>query len=278
MPKKITYQDKTNKLPIIDAVSQATAEDFNHIKEVVNDHADAIDKKLDFVSVPRIIDDLTTPIANAGLSANQGLILKNLIDNIWSILTSDDTNLDELQEVVDFIKQNKEDLQNLTIPNIAGLQQEITEIYEAIGNTGGIEVIKHGKILRFKVSGNINDTIWESGDFGYGFTGDGFFLKPGIYISGDPQKRESWSTTEGDIMTYDCSIPPDLTITTSGTISGDSQVTLRAISSTSNMVFTWTGFSEGINPINVFAQGEYTVKATNTLSGCSAEKTVLITN
>ncbi|WP_281991398.1 hypothetical protein [Aquimarina aggregata] len=118
MPKKITYQDKTNKLPIIDAVSQATAEDFNHIKEVVNDHADAIDKKLDFVSVPRVIDDLTTALSNAALSANQGFILKNIINNILAIISSDDMNLDEVQEIVNFIKQNKEEIEKLTLDSV----------------------------------------------------------------------------------------------------------------------------------------------------------------
>lgn len=47
--------------------------------------------------------------------------LKNLIDNINSILQSDDTDLDQLQEIVDYIKQNKHILSTLGINNIAGL-------------------------------------------------------------------------------------------------------------------------------------------------------------
>ena len=47
--------------------------------------------------------------------------LKNLIDAINRILQSDDTDLDQLQEIVDYIKQNKHILSTLGISNIAGL-------------------------------------------------------------------------------------------------------------------------------------------------------------
>lgn len=47
--------------------------------------------------------------------------LKNLIDAINRILQSDDTDLDQLQEIVDYIKQNKNILSTLGINNIAGL-------------------------------------------------------------------------------------------------------------------------------------------------------------
>nr|WP_314560701.1 hypothetical protein [uncultured Capnocytophaga sp.] len=47
--------------------------------------------------------------------------LKNLIDAINRILQSDDTDLDQLQEIVTYIKQNKHILSTLGISNIAGL-------------------------------------------------------------------------------------------------------------------------------------------------------------
>ena len=56
------------------------------------------------------------------LSAAQGKVLKDLIDAINTLLTSDNVNLDSLQEVVDFIEANKNTLDNLSISNIAGLQ------------------------------------------------------------------------------------------------------------------------------------------------------------
>ena len=51
--------------------------------------------------------------------------LKDLIDQINIILTSDDTSLDELQEIVSFIKQNKTELENLSSNNIAGLSDAL---------------------------------------------------------------------------------------------------------------------------------------------------------
>lgn len=47
--------------------------------------------------------------------------LQAQISNIISILSSDDTTLDEIQELVNYIKQNKSDLESLGIDNIAGL-------------------------------------------------------------------------------------------------------------------------------------------------------------
>lgn len=51
--------------------------------------------------------------------------LKELIDNIMRILQSPDTELDELREIVTFIKQNKRTLDTLGISNIAGLQDAL---------------------------------------------------------------------------------------------------------------------------------------------------------
>ena len=66
-------------------------------------------------------DLLTSTDTTKPLSANQGRILKEFIDAINEILSSDDTTLDELQEIVSFIKQNKSTLDNLSVNNIAGL-------------------------------------------------------------------------------------------------------------------------------------------------------------
>ena len=72
-----------------------------------------------------IVDVLTSDSATESLSAAQGKILKGYIDNINTILTSDDTTLDQLQEIVDYIKQNKDNLDTLSVPNIAGLQDAL---------------------------------------------------------------------------------------------------------------------------------------------------------
>jgi len=69
-----------------------------------------------------VVDNVTSTTADVPLSANQGKILKGLIDSINTLLTSDNVNLDTLQEVVDYIVANKNTLDNLGISNISGLQ------------------------------------------------------------------------------------------------------------------------------------------------------------
>lgn len=73
-------------------------------------------------TVTDVVDDLISNDIDKALSANQGRILKGFVDAIDSILSSDDVSLDELQEIVDFIQQNKAILDTLAINNIAGLQ------------------------------------------------------------------------------------------------------------------------------------------------------------
>jgi hypothetical protein len=51
--------------------------------------------------------------------------LENLLDCMTNILSSDDPELDQLQEIVNYIKQNRHDLDNLSINNIAGLQDAL---------------------------------------------------------------------------------------------------------------------------------------------------------
>lgn len=54
--------------------------------------------------------------------------LQDFITNINQLLLSDDVSLDDLQEIVNYIKINKDDLANLSIPNIAGLQQVLDNL------------------------------------------------------------------------------------------------------------------------------------------------------
>lgn len=69
-----------------------------------------------------IIDNVISTDANKALSANQGKILNDAIVAINTLLTSNDTSLDELQEIVDYIKLNRTTLNALSISSIAGLQ------------------------------------------------------------------------------------------------------------------------------------------------------------
>ena len=88
----------------------------------------ALNAKLDIANV---IDNLTSIDMSKALSANQGKVLKDYIDNINTLLTSNDTSLDELQEIINFIKQNKSILDTLGISNIAGLQSALDSKVDA---------------------------------------------------------------------------------------------------------------------------------------------------
>lgn len=88
------------------------------------------------VNSAELIDNLTSTETTKGLTANQGRVLKGLIDQLNNILTSDDTTLDELQEIVNYIKQNKADLENLSIANIAGLSDALTNKVDVVVGKG----------------------------------------------------------------------------------------------------------------------------------------------
>jgi hypothetical protein len=114
----------------------------NH-KEDINAHSTLFSKKVDKVlgkglstndysteeknklaALPQN-DDLVTTLAtklDKGAYNGDAQSLKEEIDNINLLLSSDDLTLDQLQEVVDFIKLNKSELDSLGISNILGLQ------------------------------------------------------------------------------------------------------------------------------------------------------------
>lgn len=69
-----------------------------------------------------VVNNVTSTAVDVPLSAAQGKVLKDLIDAINTLLTSDNTDLDSLQEIVDYIETNRTDLDNLGISNITGLQ------------------------------------------------------------------------------------------------------------------------------------------------------------
>lgn len=83
-----------------------------------------------------VVDNVTASDTDLPLSANQGRVLKGYIDNINTLLASDNVNLDDLQEVVDFIEQNRETLNTLGISNIAGLQAALDSKVDKITGKG----------------------------------------------------------------------------------------------------------------------------------------------
>lgn len=87
------------------------------------------------VNILDIKNNLISVDPDKPLSALQGKVLKEYIDNINTILTSSDTSLDDLQEIITFIKANKATLDALGISNIFGLQvaldakANLTDVY-----------------------------------------------------------------------------------------------------------------------------------------------------
>lgn len=76
----------------------------------------------DKINITDIANNVTTNDSSKVLAASQGVVLKQYIDDINTLLTSDNIDLDSLQEVVDYIEANKATLDSLSISNIAGLQ------------------------------------------------------------------------------------------------------------------------------------------------------------
>ncbi len=90
---KITYADKRNAVPVVNEQKQVTAENLNMIKNVVN----------------KWIDDVT---------------------EIKRMIGAGEISVEELKEVVDYIRTNRSDLANLSVDNIAGLQDILDELID----------------------------------------------------------------------------------------------------------------------------------------------------
>ena len=71
-----------------------------------------------------IVDNLNTEEIKP-LSAKQGKVLKEMIDRLIEVVSSEDTNLDSFREIVAYIKQNKKILSQLGISNIVGLVEAL---------------------------------------------------------------------------------------------------------------------------------------------------------
>jgi len=103
------------------------------------------------LAIADVIDALDSTDATKPLSAAQGKALKTLINNLTTLLNSDNVNLDTLQEIVDFIELNRATLDTLSIGNIAGLQNALNakadaghnhdSVYAVIGHTHQLKTI-----------------------------------------------------------------------------------------------------------------------------------------
>jgi len=77
------------------------------------------------LNITDLVNNLTSGATDRPLTAAQGQVLKGFIDNINTLIGSDETTLDTLQEIVDFIEINRSTLDNLSIAGVAGLQNAL---------------------------------------------------------------------------------------------------------------------------------------------------------
>ena len=99
-----------------------------------------------------IVNNVTSTAVDVPLSAAQGKVLKDLIDAINTLLTSDNTDLDSLQEIVDYIETNRTDLDNLGISNITGLQAAL-DLKQNTEAGKGLSANDFTTILKTKLDG-----------------------------------------------------------------------------------------------------------------------------
>lgn len=143
-----SFWHKAEKIPIssiegLDKLVEGTAS-AQQLQNHINDthaHKELLDKKVDKVPGKKLTtEDFTTELRQKleglrqvdislllprGNFTGTAQDLKDLIDNLTRILQSPDTELDELREIVAYIKQNKHILSTLGINNIAGLEEAL---------------------------------------------------------------------------------------------------------------------------------------------------------
>lgn len=113
-----------------------------------------------------IVDNLTSEDETKVLSAKQGKVLKNLIDAINAVLSSDDTDLDTIQELVNNIKANK-----TTIDSIVTSKVNVTDIVDNLTSTETNKPLSanQGKILDEKIA-TANTNITNAINTAKGYT------------------------------------------------------------------------------------------------------------
>lgn len=131
-----------------------------------------------------VVNNLTSTTTDVPLSANQGKVLKDLIDDINTLLTSDNVELDTLQEIVDYVEANRGTLEGLGISNISGLQNALN----------GKQNTEAGKGL-------------STEDFTSAFKS----LLEGITAGAEPNVQINWSETNAASDAFIQNKPTDLT-------------------------------------------------------------------
>lgn len=115
------------------------------------------------VNVLDVKNGLTFSDTDKPLSALQGKILKQYIDAINTMLLSDNSTLDNIQEIVDFIEMHQVTLNTLGIGNIAGLQNALNAKL-GVNDTAANAAKLIGKNWNWSGQGGQPDWLWGGSD------------------------------------------------------------------------------------------------------------------
>ena len=119
-----------------------------------------------YLKKAQIVNSVTSDSSTDPLSAAQGKYLKGLIDAINTLLASDDTTLDELQEVVSYIKTNRDLITAITTSKV-----NVSDIIDALNSASTDKPLSanQGKVLKGLIDAihtTLTPTITETYDLG----------------------------------------------------------------------------------------------------------------
>ena len=119
------------------------------------------------INTTDIVDDLLTINSGKVLSAKQGKLLKDYVDTINAAILSDDTTLDQLQEIVAYIKLNRADLDAITLDNIV---EGVTNKYYTATEKTKLNTIEDGAQVNTvtSVAGKTGNVVLSTSDISEG--------------------------------------------------------------------------------------------------------------
>ena len=127
----------------------------------------------------QIVDNLDSTAADQPLSANQGKVLKALIDNINARLASDDVTLDEIQEIVNYVKMNRDLITAITTSKV-----NVSDIIDALNSTATNKPLSanQGRVLKGLID-VIHTTLLPTVNSAYDL-GSSSYLYRDLYLAG----------------------------------------------------------------------------------------------
>lgn len=144
---------------------------------------------LNYLKKIDVVDSLNNESVEHPLSAKQGKVLKGLIDNIMNILQSDDVDLDEIQELVDYIKDNRDLISQITVKKVS-----ITDIIDDLLTSDDKKPLsaKQGFILKGLIDA-IHNTFLPNANNAYDLGSSTHKWKK-LYLSGGISDGENTMT------------------------------------------------------------------------------------